>query len=90
VSRDEDIADVAVGESHILVLTRRGEVFARGDHSSGQLGLGVERAGLDGGWAGEWTKVCLPLRAGQTIVGVAAGSRTSFVLVKNSEGTVAS
>jgi hypothetical protein len=38
-SMKETISDVSIGESHVLVLTKQGNVFSWGDNYYGQLGL---------------------------------------------------
>jgi regulator of chromosome condensation len=73
-----DIRDVAIGETHMLVLTTDGRVWVRGEGRNGQLGLGkgVERS--------EWCWTCVDLRLPERreVVGVVAGPRSSFVLVR--------
>ncbi len=49
---DDGIVDVAVGESHILILTTRGRVYAVGEGKWGQLGTGRRKL------EGEWVLVC--------------------------------
>ncbi|KAH8778735.1 regulator of chromosome condensation 1/beta-lactamase-inhibitor protein II [Diaporthe sp. PMI_573] len=71
---ENDIADVAVGETHIIALTTSGDVFVIGDNGNGQLGLPRE--------SGEsWCRVLLDLKDDQRVVGVQAGARNSFLLV---------
>ncbi|KAK3899483.1 E3 ubiquitin-protein ligase HERC2 [Staphylotrichum tortipilum] len=67
----KDILDVAVGEEHMVVLTTAGEVFVVGGNGSGQLGTGG------------WRRVRLEgvVRKGRRVKGVAAGARSSFLLV---------
>ncbi|KAF4121967.1 Alpha-tubulin suppressor [Geosmithia morbida] len=77
VGDDCDVQDVALGESHAIALTAEGDVYVIGGNENGQLGLGMpftERAS-------EWTKVNLQLEPGERPVRVAAGVRTSFILV---------
>lgn len=71
----KDILDVAVGESHVIVLTTDHEVYAIGANDSGQLGSAVASATV-------WTRVDLSLRERRRIIGVAAGPRSSFILVQ--------
>ncbi|KAK0635014.1 regulator of chromosome condensation 1/beta-lactamase-inhibitor protein II [Bombardia bombarda] len=74
---DNDIADIGVGDQHLIALTVDGELFTIGNNSNGQLGLQASSAA-------SWTRVDLGLdTARQSIVGVAAGSRNSFVIVRN-------
>lgn len=81
VDEDADVADVAVGESHLIVLTDRGDVFVIGENTNGQLGLGKDSSAS----VGSWTRVELPqsLVQLQEVVGVAAGSRCSFIKTKS-------
>lgn len=71
---ENDIADVAVGETHIIVLTMDGEVFVIGENGNGQLGL-------PGKIQESWSRVRLDLKGGRRVVGVQAGARNSFLLV---------
>lgn len=75
VIEEQDIADVAVGESHLIVLTMDGRVFVIGENNNGQLGLSAE-------FADSWTPVELGLEPDKRAVGIAAGPRNSFVIVK--------
>lgn len=71
-----DIADVAVGDAHLVVLTTEGEVFVAGENGNGQLGLLP-----DVKYAESWARVELGLQDGRRAVGVAAGPRNTFILV---------
>ncbi|KAI3394305.1 hypothetical protein diail_2952, partial [Diaporthe ilicicola] len=71
---ENDIADVAVGETHVLVLTTDGEVFIIGANENGQLGLASKSEE-------SWSRVRLDLKGGRRVVGVQAGARNSFLLV---------
>lgn len=75
---DQDIADVAVGDAHMLVLTPDGDVYVIGDNSNGQLGLPGTSS------TKTWTRLDLGsiLTAGQRVTGVAAGPRNSFLIVQ--------
>ncbi len=75
----KDVADVAIGDAHMLVLTTDGAVYVTGDNGSGQLGLG--RGGARS--TRDWVRLDLGtvLAAGQTVLGVAAGPRSSFLIV---------
>lgn len=70
-----DIADVAVGESHLVVLATDGDVFVIGDNANGQLGLPDKSVE-------SWTRVELDLQDGRRAVGVAAGPQNSFIMVQ--------
>lgn len=72
---DDDITDIAIGDSHLLVLTAGGRIFVIGENNNGQLGLAVESAD-------SWNPVRLDLSEGTIITGVAAGPRNSFIIVK--------
>lgn len=75
VGDELDVADVAVGEEHLIVLTTDGRVFVVGGNGNGQLGLPVKSAD-------SWLQVELNLEEGRRVVGVAAGPRNSFIMVK--------
>ncbi|CAP70734.1 uncharacterized protein PODANS_3_7960 [Podospora anserina S mat+] len=75
---EKDIKDVAVGQSHVLVLTTDDEIWGRGDNSSGQLGLGRETKLVT-----EWTRLKGEFdHDKKKIKGVWAGERNSFVVVQ--------
>ncbi|KAK1826303.1 regulator of chromosome condensation 1/beta-lactamase-inhibitor protein II [Podospora conica] len=78
---DHDVADVAVGEGHVVVLTTTGEVFGIGSNGNGQLGLGEEVEGTEA-----WTRIGEEVPAGKEVVGVVAGPRSTFLLVRDTEG----
>lgn len=71
---DNDIADVAIGETHIIVLATNGDVFVIGENGNGQLGLPSKSED-------SWARVPLDLKDGRRVVGVQAGARNSFLLV---------
>lgn len=71
---ENDIADVAVGETHIIVLTTDGDVFVIGENGNGQLGLPSKSEE-------SWRRVLLDLQDDRRVVGVQAGPRNSFLLV---------
>lgn len=71
---ENDIADVAIGETHIIVLTTNGDVFVIGENGNGQLGLPNKSED-------SWARVPLDLKDGRRVVGVQAGARSSFLLV---------
>ncbi|KAI0542046.1 regulator of chromosome condensation 1/beta-lactamase-inhibitor protein II [Xylaria digitata] len=72
---ENDILDCSIGETHMLVLTTRGDVYTIGENSNGQLGLLLRRTA-------DWVKVPLPPQ-GEVVVGVRAGQRSSFIVTKN-------
>lgn len=69
-----DVADVAVGEAHLIALTTDSKVYVVGDNGNGQLGLPVDSAD-------SWAQVELNLGEGRAF-SVAAGPRNSFIVVK--------
>ncbi|PZC79028.1 hypothetical protein B5X24_HaOG216979 [Helicoverpa armigera] len=69
------VVDVACGRHHTLVLTENG-IYAAGDNSFGQLGVGLSwRGGVgdDARPAGALLPVCLPHQASAPIAIIAAG-----------------
>lgn len=72
----EDVADIAVGESHILVATISGRVFAVGANSNGQLGSLEESVE-------SWTRIELHLPEWARAVQLAAGPRNSLIVVES-------
>ena len=70
--------DVAIGESHAIALTTDGCIYIVGDNGNGQLGLGPQSAER----VETWTKLDVPFAQGSDIVGVVAGPRASFIIVK--------
>lgn len=58
---EEGILDVGVGESHILVLTTRGKVYAVGEGKWGQLGTG--KRNFESGWVEVSVPVPVPVPA---------------------------
>lgn len=75
VIEEQDIADVAVGEAHLIVLTTRGRVYVIGQNGNGQLGLPIESTD-------SWRQIHLDLKESRRAVGVAAGPRNSFIVIK--------
>lgn len=57
---EDGILDVGVGESHILILTTKGKIFAVGEGKWGQLGTGKRN------FENEWVEVQLPVTDGGT------------------------
>lgn len=74
VIEEQDIADVAVGEAHLVVLTTEGRVYVIGHNGNGQLGLPIESTN-------SWRQVETNLDQGKRAVGVAAGPRNSFIII---------
>lgn len=76
VIEDRDIADCAIGQSHALLLTTSGEIFAVGDNAHGQLGM-------PGDVIASWSRVSATLGdndAPMAAIAVACGPRNTFVL----------
>lgn len=74
IAGGKDIVDFALGEVHAIALTTEGEVYVIGNNESGQLGLDIEDSRT-------WLKSDFVPPDNCVIVGVAAGPRTSFILV---------
>ncbi|PSR90510.1 regulator of chromosome condensation 1/beta-lactamase-inhibitor protein II [Coniella lustricola] len=74
VIEDHDIADVAVGDSHLAVLTTSGKVYVIGDNTNGQLGSPVKEFET-------WTPIDLGFLKCKRIAGIAAGPRNTFITV---------
>ncbi|KAH9908132.1 RCC1/BLIP-II [Xylariomycetidae sp. FL2044] len=72
---DHDIVDCGIGDAHIIVLTSNGEVFVIGDNTNGQLGLRTPSGSI-------WNRLPSGMWKGQSVVGVEAGPRNSFVLTQ--------
>ncbi|KAI4125159.1 MAG: hypothetical protein LQ338_004414 [Usnochroma carphineum] len=81
VPGEPDIEDVAVGDEHIVVLTKQGEIWGFGSNEYGQLGLGEEAKGT----RGEWVKCHIP-KQGERVVELKAGALTTFLVVMNKDG----
>ncbi|KAI1846457.1 hypothetical protein JX266_007354 [Neoarthrinium moseri] len=75
VVEDNDIADCAVGESHAVLLTVEGDIFAIGVNTNGQLGLPGETRT-------SWTKLPFDAEAGLAASAVFCGPRNTFVLAR--------
>ncbi|RCI13197.1 hypothetical protein L249_0365 [Ophiocordyceps polyrhachis-furcata BCC 54312] len=76
IGNDKDVQDMAVGDSHALVLTTDGSIYVTGSNENGQLGLGkTARDELE-----SWTNIAFQPPSGHRVVAVAAGPRSSFIL----------
>ncbi|UNI16096.1 hypothetical protein JDV02_002567 [Purpureocillium takamizusanense] len=73
VDGGKDVLDVALGDSHAMVLTVDGSVYVVGSNSNGQLGLGSTVKRVE-----SWTR--LSISEEHQVSGVAAGPRSSFIL----------
>ncbi|KAI9735730.1 MAG: hypothetical protein M1818_006338 [Claussenomyces sp. TS43310] len=71
-----DVSDAAIGDHHMMVLTTEQTIWTIGEGVNGQLGLGQECQS-----SREWRQVAVNLR-GREIVSVAAGPKSSFLLVR--------
>ncbi|KAG6006751.1 hypothetical protein E4U21_006736 [Claviceps maximensis] len=76
VGDDLDVQDFALGESHAISLTTDGDVYVIGANRNGQLGLSQGKDHI----VQEWTRITLNLPIDQSVVGVAAGPRSSFIV----------
>ncbi|KAK8144308.1 hypothetical protein G3M48_006021 [Beauveria asiatica] len=74
----KDIADIALGETHGIALTKEGEVYVIGNNESGQIGIPSVMS------VRTWTKLEFSPPQGAVVTGVAAGPHTSFMLVSSS------
>ncbi|GAB1312940.1 hypothetical protein MFIFM68171_03150 [Madurella fahalii] len=80
IGQDKDVADIAVGDAHLVALTSDGEVYVIGDNRNAQLSL----PGMSS--AKTWTRISFGtiLETNQSIVtSVAAGPKNSFLVVRN-------
>lgn len=75
VDGGKDVQDVAVGESHAIVLTTDGCLYVIGGNHNGQLGLGRDEERVE-----SWTKLDFHPSLDFEAVGIATGSRVSFIL----------
>jgi alpha-tubulin suppressor-like RCC1 family protein len=66
-----DVVDVAVGEGHVALVSKGGDVFVVGDNKNGQLGIGSNEDFVE-----EWMK--LPNMKGAK--GVVCGPKSTFLL----------
>ncbi len=85
---DTDLADVGVGDAHMIVLTADGAVCVTGSNANGQLGLGLDDTEADDSDGGSpWVRVTKGLPAEdseQRVTAVYAGPRSSFIVVTTS------
>ncbi|CAK7220985.1 hypothetical protein SEUCBS140593_004419 [Sporothrix eucalyptigena] len=84
--KEADIADIGVGDGHMIVLTADGSVCVIGSNANGQLGLGRKGKTANGPRTlSSWVKVRdLPSGKDQRVTSVYAGPRSSFVVVTES------
>lgn len=85
--------DVAAGERHSVALSQKGEVYAWGDNSAGQLGIMGRRNGtqkvqrLEGfGYKNQDGQITTGNSFAKTAIAVAASSQTTMVLTTASAG----
>ncbi|KAH8711662.1 RCC1 repeat-containing protein [Beauveria bassiana] len=74
----KDIADIALGETHGIALTKQGDVYVIGNNESGQLGIPSVMS------VRTWTKLEFSPPQNAVVTGVAAGPHTSFMLISSS------
>lgn len=77
VDRAKDVQDVAFGESHAIALTTDGCVYVIGENTNGQVGTGKEFKST----AKTWVKADLKIPPESRVVAVAAGPRSSLILM---------
>jgi alpha-tubulin suppressor-like RCC1 family protein len=76
VDGGKEVVDVAIAHSHMIVLTKEGEVYGIGSNRNGQLGHGeIERLP-------SWTKLHVPLMTAYRTMRIAAGPMWSFVIIE--------
>ncbi len=71
-----DVADVGVGDGHVVALCGDGRVFAVGRGENGQLGIGMREFEED------WMEVRLRLEDGKRVTEVSCGAWSSFLMVE--------
>ena len=82
---EDEIVKVSLGESHVIALTKASKVYAWGENSSGQLGIGTTEGGLpahrtpNAVHAGDTSTAGLM----SSMWGVGAGYNTSFVITSD-------
>ncbi|KAI4215889.1 MAG: hypothetical protein LQ351_001877 [Letrouitia transgressa] len=74
----DDVADVAVGDEHIIALTKLGDIWVHGSNEYGQLGLGHEVDDT----RSKWVKLEKDIFARGYIDSVEAGPLNTFVKVR--------
>lgn len=73
----EDVADVAVGDEHIVVVTKLGDVWVYGSNEYGQLGLGHEVKDTHS----KWVELGKDIFDGGGVDSVEAGPLNTFVKI---------
>lgn len=71
-----DVVDAAIGEKHMIAVTREGNLWVTGEGKWGQLGTG--RRIFEKGW------IHVTGFGGKRIIGVACGFWSSFVIIRKS------
>ncbi|KAF2236688.1 RCC1/BLIP-II [Viridothelium virens] len=79
VTREDTVADVAIGDSHIVVLTSDGRVFGVGEGVDGQLGSMSEKLK---GFAASWRQIST--EKVPTIKSIACGRQSTFLICQGS------
>ncbi|KAL8703088.1 MAG: hypothetical protein Q9201_003725 [Fulgogasparrea decipioides] len=75
------IADVAVGDEHIVALTEKGEVWGFGSNEYGQLSLEQDAKGTEG----KWLKCFNDAQKEGEVVEMAAAPFATFLVVKQNQ-----
>ena len=72
-----DVTDISVGSSHVVIVTRNKEVWTFGLNDHGQRGF-TDLEGID-----SWCKLNAPMREGGIITQVACGRWNTFLVIRN-------
>ena len=78
-----DIVEVGVGSGHVMALTAEGEVWASGDGTYGQLGIGDRK------FEKEWVRVRGEWEGTGKVVGLGCGVWSSWVVVDTRKTIIA-
>jgi alpha-tubulin suppressor-like RCC1 family protein len=82
VDGEKDVQDFAIGEAHAIALTTDGCVYAIGDNTNGQIGLGESEKE-----SALWSKIDFILPPDEEVVAIEAGPRASFIVAAKTEST---
>lgn len=75
---NKEIIQIATGDAHSLALTKKGDVYAWGSNSNGQLGLGID----DNKTYDKPHFVNSKLFSGERVIKISAGARHSLALTE--------
>ncbi|KAL5615422.1 uncharacterized protein BROUX77_001259 [Berkeleyomyces rouxiae] len=76
-----DVADIAIGTQHMIILTTASHVLGRGCSRSGQLGRYSDSN--NDVWVDDWERLDIPLDPDEIPVSVCAGPYASFIVTKH-------